>query len=176
MLDEVKIARARLQCALESAFLRVSAHLFAALLLAFGRLGSRLPMKALAHTRFVAAVADALKLHVRVLVGVRHLIVLQPVPKIRVVATFGWRQRRLDWRKEALGFGKKLVGALVRLGVVIENALEGACIICKYKLRRVERVIAVFTGPHREIKRFVAVEIVSERRLVSIKTADLWQI
>ena len=76
MLDKEKIARARLQCALKSAFLRVSAHLFAALLLAVGRLGGRLPMRVLALTRAEAAVADALKLLVRVLGGACRLIVL----------------------------------------------------------------------------------------------------
>ena len=61
MLVEETIARARLQFSLKSAYLRVSAHLFA-LLLAFGRLGSRLPMRRLAQTRTEAAVADSRKL------------------------------------------------------------------------------------------------------------------
>ena len=138
IFDEEKIARARLQCALKSAFLRDSAHLFA-LLLAFGRLGSRKPMRLLALTRAEAAVADAPKLLVRVLGGARRTIILQPAPNIRNVSALGWLRRRLDRRKISFGLVEQLVGTLVRLFVLVGNALESARVFCKNRTWSVER-------------------------------------
>ena len=72
-----------------------------------------------------AAVADARQLLVGALSSARRLIGLQYAPEIRVEAAVGVRQ----CCKELRGFGKQLAGAIVRfLVVVVENALEDACI------------------------------------------------
>ena len=161
MLDEETIACARLKCALKSAFLRVSGHLFA-LLLAFGRLDSRLPMRFLALTRAKATVADALDLVVGALGGARCLIVLQLAPNIRVVTALGMRQRRLQRLEEAIGVVEQLAGAFVRRVVAVEDSLKRARVCCKYKLQRVERVEyasylqldrLVFIAPFRQRRR-----------------------
>ena len=125
MSDEETLAPARLQYSLQISVLRISAHLDAQRL-AVGRHDSSSAMLINARIRFIAAVADSRELLVRVLGSARRLIVLQSAPNIRVVSTFDWRQRRLDWRKDSLGICEQLAGALVCLIVDIENLLKRA--------------------------------------------------
>ena len=125
MIDEETLAHARLQYSLQISVLRISAHLDS-LRLAAGRHDSSIVMRINARICSIAAVADSRELLVRVFGCARRLIVLQSAPNIRVVVTFGWRQRRLDWRKDSLGICEQLAVALVRLIVDIENLLERA--------------------------------------------------
>ena len=101
MLDDKTIARRRLQDALKSVFLRVSAYLDAVLLLQASRLDGRRPMLRCPNACARAAVADALERLVRVFSGARRLVGLQLAPHIRVVSSLAWLQLLLDRRKEA---------------------------------------------------------------------------
>ena len=102
ILDEIAVARTQLQRALQLAFLSAITHLFAERK-KLGRVGSGITMQMLAQSSAIAAVADALKLHVRILDGALRSIALQSAPNLCVMAALIWRQRGLKRRKEPIG-------------------------------------------------------------------------